>query len=120
MHEQKLKNILFTLYVLHSYKKDENPSNLELKSLMINSVETIDINIINKEELIQEIKNILNFQIEIQALSTSQIIQFKIGEIRKANLSSSQINLKFVFSKNEDKVLVDIYEKEKKSITINL
>jgi hypothetical protein len=81
MNEQKIKNILYTLYVLYTYRKDEKPSKLELNSLMINSIDTIDTYITNKEQLIQRIKKILNYQIKNQSLLTNQTIDFKIGDM---------------------------------------
>ncbi len=120
MNEQKVKNILYTLYVLHTYGKDEKPTNLEFNSLMINSLDTIDTEITNKEQLIERIKKILNYKIENQSFPTNQTIDFKIGDLIKTSLSSSIIHLKFIFSNNDGKVIIDVFEKGKNLLTINL
>tara|TARA_R110002096_G_scaffold424728_1_gene632932 strand:+ start:79 stop:444 length:366 start_codon:yes stop_codon:yes gene_type:complete len=121
MNEQKVKNILYTLYVLHTYGKDEKPTKLEFNSFMINSLDTIDTEITNKEQLIERIKNILNYKIENQSFSTNQTIDFNIGDLIKTSFSSSIIHLKFVFSNNDDDiVIIDVFEKGKNLLTINL
>lgn len=120
MNEQKVKKILYTLYVLHTYEKDEKLTKLEFNSLMINSLDTIDAEITNKEQLIQRIKNKINYKIENQSFSTNQTIDFKIGDIVKTSFSSSIIQLKFVFSNNDNKVVINVFEKGKNILTINL
>jgi len=58
MTEKELKIKLYSLCVLLTYDDNTKPSELELKSIMINSLGTIDNKITNKESLIVRLKNI--------------------------------------------------------------
>ena len=117
---EKLKKTLYSLYILHTYETDENPSKLELNSLMINSIDTIDNNIHNKEQLIKQVINLLKSKIENQSLFINQTFNFKIGDVIKTSSSSANINLKFVFLTNNNKVQIDVFEKGNFSLTIKL
>ena len=120
MNEQKLKKILYSFYVLQTYEKDKKLSVLELNSLMINSLDTIDNDITNKEQLIERINNILKFRINNQTFLTNRSVDFKIGDIIKTSLPSSIIKLKFIFSNNENNFTIDVFENEKQTLKIDL
>lgn len=121
--EKKIKSLLYTLYVLNTYKRNEHPTKSELNSLMLKTLETIDKEVINKEDLITRCKNKLRTKIQNHSISPEDIVEFKIGDIITTGLSSSMISLKFIF-KNDDskpnKMLVRIFENDILQLTIKI
>lgn len=121
--ERKLKLLLYSLYVLSTYKKIEQPTKSELNSLMLNSIGTIDKEVTNKENLITLCKNILKYKIQIKSISIEDIVEFKIGDVITTGFSSSIISLKFIFEREDSKsnnVIVSVVENDKSKLTIKI
>lgn len=120
MTEKELKIKLYSLYVLHTYGDNAKPSELELKSIMINSLGTIENKITTKESLIERLKNILNHKIYIKEYVNNRIIEFRLGDIIKTSLSSSRIILKFEFLVDENDKVINVSENNKIITSINM
>lgn len=120
MDENKLKLILYSLFVLHTYKVNEEPSKTELNSLMINSIGTIDNRISDKKSLIQQINDLLKVNIQNQKIPNNEIVEFKIGDIIKTGFSTSIIHLKFIFSNQNEKTLIDVFENDELKLTFEI
>lgn len=120
MTEKELKIKLYSLYVLLTYEDNTKPSELELKSIMNNSLGTIDNKITTKESLIERLKNIINHKIYLEEYENNRIIEFRLGDIMKTSLSSSRIILKFEFLVDENNKVINVSENNKILISINM
>lgn len=115
--------MLYTLYVLNTYKRNEHPTKSELNSLMLKSLETIDKEIINKEDLINRCKDRLWYKIHNHSISHEDIVEFKIGDIITTGLSTSLISLKFIFKKNDslpNKMVVSVFKNDNFQLNIKI
>lgn len=120
MNEIQIEKILYSLYVLCTYKEEENPTELVLNSLMINSIGTIDKSITDKNKLIEQIKIILKNRIKNVLSSGNHIIKFKIGDVITTSKSSSIIQLEFKISDLENNFFIEVLEKNKKTLEITI
>lgn len=117
--DKKLKLLLYSLYILIKYRNKEI-TNIELNSLMIDTIGTIDNDVKSKEVLIIKCKDILKSKNQNGSLSKGDIIKFKIGDIIRTGLSSSMISLKFIFRSELNKMDIDVFENEELKTTINI
>ena len=117
---RKIKEILYSLYVLDSYKKDEEPTEFEFISLKSRSIGNFDSKIKNKKSLINMIKKILSNKLNMGDIQINKIIEFKIGDIIKTDIKTANYVLKFVFLKVNNKTQIEIYENQIKISIINI
>lgn len=110
-----IRNILYVLYVC-TYNDDLIEIE-DLNWLLIKSFGYLDPKISSKELLIKKLTDFLKAN---QLYTENEMIKFKIGDLIKTNISSSLIELQFLFEKINNKDILSVFENNNKICIIPL